>query len=844
MIALLLASIALQSRQSPPLTSTGREISPVGKSILTGGFPNNMELSPDGRFAALVHGGTEQNLVILDTQDGHVTASLSFDGMQPGKNDKDSLYFGVRFAKNSEKKVLVFVAHGAADRVDSYELSGEGKLSGPLQNYVSKRPLLEAVMPNFLAGLAVSSDASKLYAVGNQTFALSDFKGSLTVFDIANPTTKKVIPLPAFPLDARLITTGPLKDKKLYVSCERDGLVAVVNTDTLTVEKTISVGDNPTYMAFDSTQKHLFVSCTTSDTVSIIDTETDNVAGTVVVRPVEQRGLPGANPLGLWPSTDGKSLFVALSDLNALAVVDLTKLELKGLIPTGWYPTCVVPGPHGLLVAAGKGTDLIHPNRPDAGASREQMINGDSGPNIRKNLHGSVAYLNWPASTPQLKKWTGDVIRNNRLKRIGQTLPKRPGIDKVIYVIKENRTYDQFFGDFKSGNGDPSLLLYNDDYAPNQRELARRFGLFDNFYACAEMSADGWSWTTAGIASEYVERNAQYDYSGHKREYDYEGQTNGTPSDAYGMRNVNDPPGKYLWDNAVSHGVELMNYGMYLAAGVNAKTKSGKQISIDNEPTMKALVNRSDPDYRFFDLDYAESEVWEKLGKSFPKRRLTYGSHKEKSRIGEWRRDYQRLIAAGKVPPLMLVRFGNDHTQGTTEGAPTPSAMIADNDYAVGQLIETVSHGPLWKQTAIVVIEDDAQGGYDHVDGHRSTCWIISPWVKKGANYHQFLNTDDALRTVEWLLGLPPTNQFTATAHPIDCFATSPSNDVPYVAKLPASSVMVPNTKDAYRAQESARLFSTFREESAPDRELADILWGARFGKNAARPKAKSLGME
>lgn len=823
-------------------TSTGRTLSPVGTAFLTGGFPTNIVVSPDGRFAAVVHGGTDQNLVILDTHDGRPIQSLSFDGNRPESKDKDGLYFGVRFANSPTGNSLLYVAHGSADRVDSYEVGHDGRLKGPINNYYSTRPVIGSLMPLCLSGVAVNSDGSHLFAVGNQSFALSDFKGSLTEFDIANPKSKKVVQLPAFPLDAQLLTKGPFKDKKLFVSCERDGLVAVVDTDSLKVTKSIQVGDNPTYMALDHSQRHLYVSCSSSDSVSVVDTQTDLVTATILVRPAAQRGLPGANPLGLHTSSDGKTLFVAVSDLNAIAVIDVDRQQLKGFIPTGWYPTAVAPVSGGLLVASAKGSILVNPNLPKAGATKYEMIDGDSGPNIRKHLHGQVSLVRWPVSPAQLKRWSSQVVANNRFSRIGRSLPKRPGIDKVIYVVKENRSYDQFFGDLPYGNGQKDLLLYGDDVIPNQRALAKRFGLFDNFFACAEMSADGWSWTTAGATSEYVQRNAQYDYSGHKREYDYEGQTNGTPSDAYGMRDVNEPAGGYLWDNALKHHVEFKNYGMYLAEGVNVKTKSGKPISVDNEPTKKAFLGRNDPDFRMFDLNFAESDIWDLLGKTFPKRRMTYGTSKVSSRFKEWNSDYQKLIKQGAVPPLMLVRFGNDHTQGTTPNAPTPSAMIADNDYAVGQLVDAVSHGPLWKRTAIVIIEDDAQGGYDHVDGHRSTCWIISPWVKKEGRYHQFYNTDDALRTVEWLLGLPPANQFTATAHPLDCFGSSPSNDLPFSAITPDPTVMEANTLHAYRAAESSLLFSPLREESAPDRELADILWHARKGKNSPKPRAKSLG--
>jgi YVTN family beta-propeller protein len=836
MTALILATMAI----SGDLTSTGRTLTPVGKAVATGGFPTNLEVSPDGKWVAVTHGGTTQDLVILDAKTGRIKSRLSFEGQRPDGKAKDGLYFGLKWANDPAGSTLLFAAHGAADRVASYRVSSSGSLSGPVNTYVSPRPLIADRMPHFLSGIAVSSDGNRIFAIGNQSFALSKFEGSLSVFDHGQSKPNRVIGLPMFPLDAALVTIGAQRDKKLYVSCEGASSVAVVDTNTLQIVKRIPTGLNPTHLAFDRDQKHLFVSCASSDSVTVIDTADDSVAATILVRPAELRGLPGANPLGLSVSPDNQSLYVALSDLNAVSVVDIPSLSLRGLVPTGWYPTDVVPVTGGLMVAWGKGDRVVNPNRPPVGTNRTDMINGDSGSPIRSNLVGKVARIPWPTSTSRLDGWTRQVGHNNAFARLNAPLPARPGIDKVIYIIKENRTYDQFFGDLKIGNGDPKLHLYGDDLIPNQRALVKRFGLWDNFYACAEMSADGWSWSTAGITSEYVQRNAQYEYSGHKREYDYEGQTNGTPSDAKGMRNVNDPPGGYLWDNALKHKVDFINYGMYMAEGVPIKTPDGSNVADDNTIAMKAFEGRIDPNYRMYDLSYADSDMWEKMGRTFPKRRETYGLNAAKSRFSQWKSEYDRLVRADKVPPLMLVRFGNNHTQGTAPGFPDPGSMIADNDYAVGQLLEAVSTGPLWKRTAVVIMEDDAQGGYDHVDGHRSICFVVSPWVKGGI-YHQFANTDSALRTVEWLLGLPPTNQFTATMAPMNCFDTAPRNLAPYRAILPNSESIKINDASSYRAADSIALFNPLREESAPDRELADILWGAAKGANAPQPKPRVL---
>lgn len=831
----LLAALAI----SQDLTSTGRVLTPTGEAVATGGLPVNLSVSPDGKWVAATHGGTIQDLVLQSARTGKVVSRVSFEKDKPNGKGKDGLYFGLTWAKSPEGKPLLYAAHGASDRVDAFEVSDSGQMTGPVQTFNSPRPMVGEMMPHFLAGVAVSSDGKRIFAAGNQSFALSNFKGTLNAFDYGTSKVRKTVPLPSFPLDLALVTTGPQSDKKLYVSCEGAATVAVVDTVTLKVVREIPVGLNPTHMTLDRSQKHLFVTCSSSDTVSVINTDTDQVDHTILVRPAELHGLPGVNPLGLSLSPDEKSLFVALSDLNAVAVVDLRTLKLRGMVPSGWYPTDVAPVKGALMVAWGKGDRTTLPNLPTPGQTRRQIIDGDSGPPIRQHLIGKVARMPWPVSASKLRRMTKQVLRNNAFPRLAQALPNRPDIEHVIYIVKENRTYDQFFGDFPQGNGDKSLLLYDDRYVPNQRAIARRFGLWDNFYACAEMSADGWSWTTAGIASEYVQRNAQYEYSGHKREYDYEGQVNGSPVDAKGMRNVNDPPGGYLWDNALKHGVEFVDYGMYFCEGVPLKGPDGKPIAEDNSITMTAFEGRADLKYREYDLSFADSDMWEKLGRTFPARRAEFGG--TKSRFQRWQSEYRRLTAEGKVPPLMLVRFGNDHTNGTTPGFPTPESCLADNDYAVGQLVEEISHGPLWKKTAIVIVEDDAQGGYDHVEGHRSICFVVSPWCRQGGVYKGFANTDTAVRTVEWLLGLPAANQFTATANVLDCFGDRPANDAPFTAILPDSSVIGVNDAKSYRAADSMALFNPRREESIPDLELADILWGAMKGANAPRPQARKL---
>jgi YVTN family beta-propeller protein len=703
-------------------------------------------------------------------------------------------------------------------------------------------------MPNFQAGLALSSDGAKLYAVNNQTFALSNFEGSLSVIDTADGKREKIVSLPGYPLDAVALTTGPNKDRKVYVTSERDGVVSVIDTQSLAVTKQIRTGTNPTHLLLNRNQTRLYVSNSDSDTISVIDTDSDEAIQTLNVRPIEQRGLPGATPLGMALSPDEKRLYVALADLDSVGVVDLESGNLKGLIPIGWYPTAVYCNGPRLLVAIGKGQRPVNPNtvesyiknNPGPGKDPRGNLQGaDTGPNIRFNERGLVATIDTP-NDRDLARQTATAVANNRFRAIPEIARAsanfNPGIKHVIYIVKENRTYDQFFGDLKQGNGDPTLHLYGDDVIPNQRALAKRFVLLDNFYANAEMSADGWSWSTAGIASEFVQRNAQYDYSGRERNYDYEGQNNGSPVDEMGIRNVNDPPGGYVWDAFLKGHVEFKNYGFYMAEGVPIKTPSGKPIAEDNSIAMKALEGRSAMDFRMFDTDYADSDAWEIHHLTWPQHRKSWGDPPAKSRFEAWKRDYLKLLAEDKVPPLMMVRFGNDHTNGTAPDSGTPGAMFADNDYAVGQLVDLVSHGPLWSSTAIIVIEDDAQGGFDHVDGHRSICLVVSPFVQRGLVDSRFYDTDSALRTVLQLFNLAPPNQFLGSAEPLRVFGRKPVNSEPYTAILPPKDTFKVNTKDSYRSADSARLFHKDHEESEADEQLADILWGDAKGPNGPKP--------
>jgi len=417
-------------------------------------------------------------------------------------------------------------------------------------------------------------------------------------------------------------------------------------------------------------------------------------------------------------------------------------------------------------------------------------------------------------------------------------IPERTGepsiFEHVVYIIKENRTYDQLFGDMPEGNGDPELCVFGREVTPNHHALAEQFVLLDNFYCCAEVSADGWNWSTAGMANAYTVRNAPYSYSRRGREYDYEGQNNGVAVDLEGVLDVARPPGGYIWDRVAEKGLTYRNYGFFVSFPSGGA--DGRRPAEENTPTKRRLLEHTDRDFLRFDMAYADSDAWVIHDAPAPQQRRSYGRHRAPSRFAEWKREFDGYVRAGRLPRFMMVRLPRDHTQGTAAGYHSPRAMVADNDYAIGQLVEAVSRSPFWSRTAIFFLEDDAQNGFDHVDAHRSLCLVVSPFVERSTADHRFYNTDSALRTMELLLGLPPMNQYDAIAPPLRVFGDRPENAEPYRALLPPRAIIAEtNARTAYRAADSARF--NFRDADAvPDAQLNDILWHALKGPGLPPP--------
>jgi len=813
----------------PPGTQlpTGKYFTPVGDYVEVGSYPANMAVSPNGKYIVVTNTGFKEQLSVLDAQTGKLVDSVQFNKDEQGK--QLSLYYGLAFDSDGQ----LYASNGPQDQISVFRLSSEGKLSrvGTLDDASGKND-----EPNFVAGLAMGSHRNTLFAVHNEAYRSTDLKSALSVIDTRSNTVRTKIELPGFPL--ALCATN---QNKLYTSCEMDGVVAAIDPDSKTVS-TISTGMQPTGLLLDNAQDKLFVSNSGSDTVSIIDTKTDKVVKTILVRPAALRGLPGCTPLGLALSSDEKTLYVALGDMNAVAVIDPNKGSLEGYIGVGWYPTSVAVVGDNLFVANAKG---MKGSIPNGGPSFLAYTNGQRGNNtpvssyIQNLIEGTVSKIDLKQVAAKLPDLTQQVLLNNfAMNGAAQARAKdfrNPGIKHVIYILKENRTYDQVLGDDKRGNGDPSLTLFGKDVTPNQHALADRFALLDNFMVCAEVSADGWQWSMGGMASEYTSRNTPFNYSGRGRDYDFEGQTNGVATDLIGKHDVAEIPGGYLWDACLKSHVSFRNYGFYVDPIDKNEAKAGGIEIADNGPTKKALVAYTDDSFRQFDMSYADSELWNLYSSPEPQQLKTYGNNKAISRYTEWKREFQQMVIKNKMPQLMMVRFCRDHTAGTTPGLGAPQSMVADNDYAVGKLVEDVSNSPFWKDTAIFVFEDDAQAGQDHIDCHRSTAYVISPFVHPGVVDSRFYNTDSMLRTMELLLKIKPMNQYDATANPLMIFDARPSNLESYRAVMPAREVATQvNTPKAYRATDSEKLISLYNEDSMSDLELNDILWHSI--KGSAKP--------
>ncbi|MFN7939554.1 MAG: alkaline phosphatase family protein [Bryobacteraceae bacterium] len=771
------------------LLPTGQYITPAGVHLEVNDRPLGMTLSPDGETLAVLTGSnfapralhfvsTAQSKLLqsVPVGDGFVGVAFSHDGSM--------LYAGG--GQNHDIKIF--------RRSDAGAFAAAGSIAIP------------ASAPS---GLAITPDGKTLVAALN-------LKHAVAIVDTATQAVEQV-PVSNYPYTVAITPDGakayvtnwggrrPRPEDKTDSSfplvvdprtgIPSSGTVSIVDLKTRRVEREIEVGLHPSGMALHGASKRLYIANANSDSVTVVDTGTQHVLGHINVRPFAKAPL-GSSPNALAVAADGRTLYVANAANNAVAVVDVSKAEpeVRGFIPTGWYPTAVALSANNrrVFIASGYGFGSLAPT-----------ANNASGRSY-KDRKGVISVADVP-SPAELRQFSTDVLRNNHANQpwttrvasprnpIPMNLSETSPIEHVFYVIKENRTYDQVFGDLPQGNGDASLVHFGREVTPNHHALAEQFVLLDNFYAPGDQSALGHRWCTQGYASDWI----------HK----------------YGnARNDTNPmlfaPSDFLWDNAKAHGVSVRSYGERGLVTINPsnatwsdvyndwKAKSGK-IQIEARTPIVGLRDVYSTRYPGFSMTIPDQV-----------------------RVDRFLEDFRNFERDGNLPRLTILLLPTDHTDGTAPGFPTPRAMVADNDLALGRLVEAVSKSRYWSRSAIFVVEDDAQNGLDHVDGHRTVALVVSPYTRRKVVDSTFYTTINMYRTIEQILGLPPSNQFDLAAEPMFSVFQSSADSTPYQAlpnRIPLDE-MNPPLKALRGVERELAIASSGMDFDEPDAAPEDVL--------------------
>jgi YVTN family beta-propeller protein len=774
---------------------TGVHLDPAAPQHPTYSFPLGMAMAPDSVHIALsVDGWYKQGVQIVDRATGAVTQTL----------EQPAAFVGIAYSPDGR---TLYASGGNQDVVYRYDwANGRAALRDSLVLAVKRRP--RASGTRYPAGLALSPDGSRLYVAEN----LAD---SLAVIDVASGQVTQRYATDPYPYGVAVSASGDV-----FVSAWGGHTVSQFTpAGSGFTSRKITVGRHPSALLLNRAGTRLFVASGSTDRVDVVSVPAHRVIESLLDPPPAGPG-EGSTPNALGLSPDGTRLFVAEADANAVAYFDLTAGTadvagatgtdlLAGRVPTGWYPSLVAALHDTLFVATSKGLGT-HANLDGA-----QPVPMPGHPPRGRNytlgqLDGSVMLAPLAnARGSELAALTQRVVRANGWDGNTARVAKYPPFEHVIYVIKENRTYDQVFGDVASGDGDTSLVFFPKADSPNHHAIAARFGLFDRFFVNAEVSADGHNWSTAAYGTDYLEKTVQSQYSNRGRPYQYEGASFGggegspIPDD-----DPNAPANGYLWDLAHRAGITFRNYGEFVISGDADKDDPLPDGYRGDKPFLREHTN---PDYPGFNLDI-----------------------RDQHRMDVWTKEFDEFVRTSSLPALEIVRLPNDHTSGAAAGKPTPLAAFADNDLALGRLVQAVSHSPYWKNTVIFVLEDDAQNGPDHVDSHRSPMEVISAYNRPGT-IHRWTNTTDVLRTIEEILGMQSLSQFDFYGRPLrDIWASTPDL-TPYTALTPATSLDAVNPASGRGAQQSRGLDLDI-EDMADMNLFNHILWAQLKGPNVPYP--------
>ena len=778
----LLATMLFAGEEARPLSSpssslpvitaarlpTGVLLDPAAPASPLGNFPVALVLSPEkDRAVVLLSGWRQQGLQVVDLASRAVVQSLG----------QRSAFLGVAFSPDGS---TLYASGGDDDLIHVYSWRDrQAADAGTITLRTKADPKKSGT--SYPAGLAVSPDGQLLFVAEN----LGD---SLAIVDTATRAVLQRIPAGTYPYGVLAGRHG-----EVYVSCWA-GAVAVFRSEKGAWRRTAQLdgGRHPSAMAIDRAGRRLYVASSTTDSVAILDTASGKRLGmlqdAVVGAPQE-----GSTPNAMALSADERRLFVAEADANAVAVFDLVQHRLAGRIPVGWYPTAVAVSGNQVMVVNAKGAGsapnpvMNQPDRKRPPGSRQYTYG---------QLDGTLMTIPADFSEAQLRGWSSRVRTANGWSRMA-TNASYPPFRHVLYVIKENRTYDQVLGDLGEADGDPELVYFGRAISPNHHALAERFGIYDRFFVNAEVSAQGHNWSTAAYSSDYVEKTAPSEYAGVGRSYDYEGRNrNRSVAD---QDDVNSPSTGYLWDLAARKGISFRDYGEFVVHDERSG-HPGEQVAVK-----QTLKGHSNPLYPGFDLDIPDQ-----------------------LRADVWLHEFERFQSEATMPVLEIVRLPNDHTAGLAAGKHTPRAYMADNDLALGRIIAALSRSRYWKDTVVFVVEDDAQSGPDHVDSHRSVLLVISAWNAAGV-IHRFVNTTDVLSTVEEILGLRSLSHFDYFGHALrGVFAKAPDLR-PYDPLIPQVDLHEVNPSGA--VSKASELLDLHAADVADDDLFNRILWKAVKGE-------------
>jgi len=760
----------------------GWKLTPVGKLLPLGDLPLNIAVSPSKKLAAVTNNGESvQTIQLID-----IDHEVILDSVIIGKS-----WLGLTFSDDGK---YLYASGGNDNIIIRYAIK-----NNRLVNYDTIRIGKAWPVKISITGLALDDSKNRLYAVTKDD-------NSLYVLDTKE---KKVVS--KFQLDAEGYTCLMSPDHKtLYISCWGCQKVVLFSTVSQKVTGSIAVGSHPNDLCVSRNGQYLFVANADDNSVSVIDTRQNKVIETLNTA-LYPNSPAGSTTNSVALSSDEKTLYIANADNNCLAVFDITNpgaSKSKGFIPTAWYPTCVRVVKNKILVSNGKGlTSRANPFGPNPMQKGGEVVYQSAGREQKMKVQyigglfwGTLSIINIP-DAKQMALYSKAVynntpyIKNKEMMSegaAGNPIPQKIGdpspIKYVFYVIKENRTYDQVLGDIKEGNGDPNLVLFGQNITPNQHALAREFVLLDNFYVDGEVSADGHNWTMGAYGTDFLEKTWPTSYGGRGGGYPGEGK----------QKIANNKNG-FLWDDCLRNGVSFRSYGEF----------------VENfKPSIPVLKDHLCAYYANWGLGIRDTV-----------------------RFGQWKHDFDSLLKINAVPQLSTIRMGNDHTEGLSLRKPTPFAHVADNDLGVGLLVDYLSHSSIWNSSLIIIVEDDAQNGPDHVDAHRSPAYLAGGFVKKNFVDHTAYTTTSMLRTIELILGLPPMSQYDAPAVPVWRSMDNTANHPAFVVRPNNIDLNLKNTIPS-AWQKKSEQFDFTKEDMVSDADFNQVIWKAVKGIESPCPPA------